>query len=73
MRGRRAHELRLQRDAVAIAAGELEYRLDALADENGGGNRCREMRAGAGAVGHIDRIGQAAQWQRLVQQVARVA
>ncbi len=71
--GRRPHQLRLQRDAVAIAAGELEYRLDALADENGGGNRCREMRAGAGAVGDIDRIGQAAQWQRLVQQVACVA
>jgi len=51
-----AHEVGLQRDAVAIAAGELEDRLDPGANEERGGERRREMRAGAGAIGDVDGI-----------------
>ena len=68
---RRADELAFKRNAVAVATGELEHRLQALAREQGGCNRRRQMRARARAVGDIDGIGQSAQRQRTLQEVLR--
>ena len=56
---RRAHHLALQRDAVLVAAGDLQDRLDAGAEEKARCGQRAHMRARAGAVGDIDRVGQA--------------
>ena len=63
--------LALQRDAVLVAAGDLQDRLDARADEQGGGRKRAHMGAGAGAVGDIDRVGEALERRRLAQQIVR--
>ena len=68
-----AHQLALQRDAVLVAAGDLQNRLDAGVDEDYRGRQRGHMGAGAGTVGDIDRIGEAAQRGCLAQQVLRVA
>ena len=67
-----AHHLALQRDAVLVAAGDLQDRLDLHADEDGGGRKRRHMGAGAGAVGDVDRVGEPLQRRRLAAQVLRV-
>src|SRR5262249_15853451 len=68
-----AHEIGLQRNAVAIAAGELEDGRDTRAREQGRRDRGGEVRAGAGAVGDVDGVRQAGKRLRLAQQVVRVA
>ncbi len=69
---RRAHQIGLQRNAIAVAAGELQDRLDAVLHHerrcNGGG----QVRAGARPVGDVDRVRQALERQRLRQHVLRV-
>ena len=68
-----AHQFALQRDAVLVAAGDLQDRLDAGAEKDRRGRERAHVGAGAGAVGDIDRIGEPAQRRRLAQQVLRVA
>ena len=68
-----AHQLALQRDAVAVAAGELEDRLDAFAREHRRRDRRRQMRARAGAVGDVDGVGETAQRQGLAQEIIGIA
>ena len=70
---RGAHQFALQRDAVLVAAGDLQDRLDAGAEKDVCGRERAHMGAGAGAIGEIDRIGEPAQRRRLAQQVLRVA
>ena len=70
--GGRGHQVALQGDAVAVAAGELKDRLDALGRQHGGGGDGGKMRAGAGAVGDVDRVGEAFERQRLGEQVGAV-
>ena len=56
--GHGAEEIALQRDAVAVAAGHLQDRLDAVREQEMRRGEAREMRLGAGAVGDVDRRGQ---------------
>src|SRR5262249_33526930 len=63
----------LQGDAVAVAAGELQYRLDAVLQQDRRRRDGAEMRARAGAVGDVDGVGEALERQRLVEHVARIA
>jgi hypothetical protein len=63
----------LKRDAVAVAAGELQDRLDAGGGQHGGGDRRAHMGAGAGPVGEVDGVSDAAQRQRLAHQIVAVA
>ena len=65
-----ADQIALQRDAVAVAAGELQDRLDAGLDQHRRGGDRAEMRARAGAVGDVDGVGQALERQRLGEQIA---
>ncbi len=58
-RGCRAQQVALQRDTIAITAGELKNRFDALLHEHGGGSNGAEMGPCAGTVGDIDGIGKA--------------
>ena len=60
----RADEIALQRDAVAVAAGHLQDRLDAVCEQEMRRRDAREMRLGAGAVGDVDRGGDALERQR---------
>ena len=69
----RAEQIALQREAIAVAAGELQHRLDAVALKDRGGCERAEMRTCAGAVGDVDRVGEVLQRQRLVEQILRVA
>ena len=59
--GRRPDEIALEGQAVAIAHGELQHRLDAMLGQHDGAGEGRHMRPGPGAVGDIDGIGQALQ------------
>jgi hypothetical protein len=63
------HEVGLQRQAVAIAAGELEDGLNARARKQRRRNRRGEVRPGAGPVGDVDRVGEPYQGTRLAQQI----
>jgi hypothetical protein len=56
---RRSQEVALQGHAIAVAYGELQHRLDAVLGQDGGGSQRRHVRAGARAIGDVDRIGQA--------------
>ena len=67
-----AHQFALQRDAVLVAAGELEHRLDAGIEQELGCSQRGHMGAGAGAVGDIDGIRQAFEAGRLAQQVRAI-
>ena len=69
----RPHQFALQRDAVFIAAGDLENRFDAGADQEARGRERAHMRPRAGPVGDVDRVGQALQSCRLLQQLLRIA
>ena len=69
---RRAQQIALQRDAVAVAAGELKDRLDALLDQHRRRRHRAKMRPRAGAVGDVDGIGEAFQRQRLGEQFVAV-
>jgi len=61
------------RDPVAVAAGELQDRLDAGGDQHGGGDRRAHMGARAGPVGEVHGVGDAPQRQRLAHQIVAVA
>ena len=63
-----AHQLALQRDAILVAAGELQHRLDAGVEEKARRGERRHMGAGAGAVGDIHRVGQAFERQGLAHE-----
>ena len=67
-----AQQIALQGDAVAVAAGELQHRLDAVLDQQRGRRHRAEMRPRAGAVGDVDRVGEALERRRLGQQFAAV-
>ena len=67
-----AQQVADQRDAVAIAAGNLEHGIDAVARQNGGRRETAERRAGAGRVGHVDRIDPAFERRGLGRQGAGV-
>ena len=71
-RGCCAQQFALQRDAIAVTAGELQDRLDPLLYKNCGRRNRTEMGPCAGAVGDIDGIGQSLQWKRLRQQFGAV-
>ncbi len=66
---RGAHQLALQADAIAVAAGELKDRLDPLFHQNAGRCHRAKMRPRACAIGNVHRIGEAFQRQRLVEQL----
>lgn len=65
----RPQQLALKRDPVAIPAGDLKDRFDAIAQKNGCRNERIEMRPRACAVRDVHRIGEAAQWQGVRQKV----
>jgi len=69
----RTEQIALQRKPVAVAAGELKNRLEALARQQGRGNRRRHVCAGARTISHVDRIGESAQRQRQAQNILRIA
>ena len=69
---RRAQQVALQRDAVAVAAGELEDRLDPCSTSSRRRGHRAEMRPRAGAVGDVDGVGQALERQRLGEQFVAV-
>ena len=54
----RAQNVALQRDAVAVAAGELRHRRQSVGDQDGGGGSARHMAIRAGAVGDVDGVDQ---------------
>ena len=54
-----AHQIGRQRNAVAVAAGDLQHRLMAVPDEQCGRGEARHGGAGGGGVGNIDRVDQA--------------
>ena len=56
---RGAHQFALQADAVAVAAGELEDRLDAFLQQNARRGHRAEMRPRARPVSDVHRIGEA--------------
>ncbi len=68
-----AHQLALQGDAVTVAAGELEDRLDPLAQQDCGSGDRAHVRSGARPVRHVDRIGQSLQRRRLADEVSGIA
>jgi hypothetical protein len=69
---RRAEDVALQREPVAVAAGHLEDRLDAALHEEVRGGEAGEVHLGAGAVGDVDRGDEALQGQRALQEFRRI-
>jgi hypothetical protein len=69
---RRAEQVALQRDAVAIAAGHLKDRLEAALDQEVGRGQAGEMHLRARSIGHVDRGGEALERQRAPQELRRV-
>ena len=70
---RRADQIALQREAVAVAAGQLQDRLDAVLVQDRRSGERAEMRARAGPVGDVDGVGDVLERHRLDQQLLRVA
>jgi hypothetical protein len=68
-----AHQLALERNAVTVAAGQLEDRLDPGTDQQRRRRQGAHMGAGAGPIGDVDGIRQAAQRQRLCGEVIGIA
>ena len=62
----------LQRQAVAVAHGELQHRLDAFAGEDRRRRERREMGARARAVEHVDGVGETLEASRVGQNVGRI-
>ena len=62
---RGADQVALQREPVAVAAGELQHRLDAILLQDRRGGERTHMRARARAVGDVDGVGDVLQRQRL--------
>jgi hypothetical protein len=58
-RGGGAEQIALQGDAVAVAACELQDRLDPGLHQHGRRRHRAEMRTRAGAISDIHRVGQA--------------
>jgi hypothetical protein len=71
--GRCAHEIRRKRDAIAVAAGELQNRFDSIARQNRSRGERAHMGAGTCPVGHIDRVGKPAERKRFAQEFIRRA
>ena len=67
-----AEDVALQREAVAVAAGHLEDRLDAVLNQEVRGGEAGQVHLGARAVGDVDRGGEAFQRQRAAQELGRV-
>ena len=70
-RGR--EQLALQGDAISIAAGELQNGLDTVLQKHARGDRRLEMRAGTGAVGHVDRVGKSLERRGFGEQFREIA
>ena len=66
---RRAEQVALQRDPVAVAAGELQHRLDAALVQDHGRRHRTEMSARAGAIGDVHGVGEIFKRQRLGEQI----
>ena len=69
---RRPQHIGLQREAIAVAHGELEHRLDAFAGQDRGSRERRKMGACAGTVQHVDGIGEPLEAPGVGQNVGRV-
>ena len=67
-----ADKIALQSDAVAVAAGDLQDRLQPGLDQQRRRRQRRQMRPGAGAVGDVDGVGQALERGGLGQQLVAV-
>ena len=70
---RRAEQIALQRETIAVAAGHLQHRLDPVLLKDRRGRHRAKMGARAGAVGDIHRVGETLERQRLVEQILRLA
>ncbi len=70
---RRADQVALQREPVAVAAGQLQHRLDAVLVQDRRGGERTHMRARACTVGDVDGVGDILERQRLDQQFLRIA
>ena len=68
----RPQHIGLQREAVAVAHGELEHRLDAFAGQDRSGRERRKMGASGGTVQHVDGIGEPLETPGVGQNVGRV-
>jgi len=68
-----AHQLALERDAITVAAGQLQNRLDPGGDEQRRRGRCAHVGVGAGAVSDIDGVRKSAQRQRPGSEVVGIA
>ena len=53
---RRAHQLGLEREPVAVAAGQLHHRLDAGLDQPDGDRQRRGVRVRGRVVGRVERV-----------------
>ena len=62
----------MYRDAVAVAAGELQDRLNAQVHKHCGCRNGAEVRSRAGSVGNVYGIGEALQRQRFCQKFSTV-
>ena len=67
------HQFALERNAVLVAAGDLQDRLDAGVDQDRRSGERRHMRPRAGAISNINGVREAPQRNGLAQQVLRVA
>ena len=69
----RAEQIALQREPVAVAAGQLQHRLDVVCEQDRGRRLRAEMGARARAVRDVHGVGEALQRQRLGEQIVAVA
>ena len=71
--GGRTNQLTLQCNPIAIPAGQLEYGINAVSQQYGRGNDGVQMRACAGPIRYVYRIGKARERLGLCEQIGGVA
>ena len=69
---RGAEDVALQREAVAVATGHLEDRLDAALHEEVRGGEAREVDLGSRAIGDVDGGGEPLQGQGALEEFGRI-
>jgi len=67
-----AQQIRLQANAVAVAAGELPYRLDALIQQQPAHRQAAHPHHGTAAIGHVHSVHPALQGPRMGQGAAGI-